>query len=292
MLYHDNHLLVIYKPAGWHSVPNQQVPHTSSHNETLTDSKCLWTFLKERQWGGGSHHDFVLPLHRLDQPCTGVMLWGKTSKAASRIQSQWMHVHKTYLCILDNASDNTTLERLQHHSQVIPSHDTPGWMRLRGCMVRKKQRYRQDHHELTYVSASKGWSVQMIPIPQSNLHVDSLLLQHNTNNDDNMKDEFPKDRYRLCEIEWSVYQHAPRLVLEIVTHQGARHMIRALLSQCGQCPIAGDVRYQATSPLEDASVALHAYRIALPSTLKLGSLTQRTFTAPLPSLWKEWIVET
>ena len=48
-------------------------------------------------------------------PCTvsinlAQVMYGKTSKAASRIQSNWKHVQKTYICVLDRqAADIETL---------------------------------------------------------------------------------------------------------------------------------------------------------------------------------------
>ena len=65
-LYSDNHLLVVNKPPGWqvHGKGNG----SGSGDET---KKCLLTYLQTNKLGGGSKNDFLLPLHRIDQPCSG-----------------------------------------------------------------------------------------------------------------------------------------------------------------------------------------------------------------------------
>ena len=100
ILYSDNHLVAVNKPAGWHSVPNlpkQRKKGGTKHRNiedtdaaiTINSKKCLLTHLQQRGLGGGSKKDFLVPLHRIDQPCTGILLFGKTSKAASRVTKVW-----------------------------------------------------------------------------------------------------------------------------------------------------------------------------------------------------------
>ena len=77
-------------------------------------------------------------------------------------------------------------------------------------------------------------------------------------------------------------------LLQIQTNQGARHMIRALLA-CHGCPIAGDLRYGASQPLPDRSVALHASRLQLNNdVIKIPNLHQTSFSAPIPTNWKDY----
>lgn len=132
LLFQDNHLLVVNKPAGWHSIPNK-----SDNKE-----KCLLTFLQNQRLGGGSQSTFLLPLHRLDQPCTGVILFGKTNKIAGRVQSNWTNVQKSYVCVL---SDEKDMDRLLSKSNLT----TGGGQELTG-FLRKRSR-----------GSSKGWSVQV-----------------------------------------------------------------------------------------------------------------------------------
>ena len=83
VIYSNNHLLVVNKPAGWKSQPGNGGGSSSS---SAIDPKCLLTYLKSQSLGGGSNKDFLIPTHRLDQPCTGVLIFAKNGKAASRVQ--------------------------------------------------------------------------------------------------------------------------------------------------------------------------------------------------------------
>lgn len=63
VVFTNNHLLFVNKPAGYHSQPNESI-------EQKPSNKCLLSKLKARELGGGSANNFLLPMHRLDQPCT------------------------------------------------------------------------------------------------------------------------------------------------------------------------------------------------------------------------------
>jgi 23S rRNA pseudouridine1911/1915/1917 synthase len=245
ILHSSNHLLAINKPAGWQSVPN--------HDDEPNNPKCLLTYLKDAQKGGGSDSRFLMPLHRLDQPVSGLILFGKTSKAASRVQTAWKKVKKDYICVLE---DPEKLNVLQEHS--TPLND--GFMRLSGYMQQRRRPPRDNHKFM-------GWSVQMVPCP-----------------DDGTS---PPPDSKHCSLQWKLLSkpNHPVPILQVQTDQGARHMIRALLASVGGAKIAGDVRYGASRSLSDHSVALHARRLQLPSELKLGEELQRDFSAPIPQTW-------
>lgn len=241
VLYSNNHLLAVNKPAGWHSIPNTDGMH----------KKCLLTWLKCASLGGGSRRDFLMPLHRLDQPCTGVLLLAKTSKAASRITKQWKrhHVTKEYQCVLPSCN---AMKALKGNS--APTYDEC-WYELKGL----------------WKPSRKVGSVTMIPVKCSDDYTSSSAAN-----------------LRLCTIEWRhVETMGKHPVVLVKTREGSRHMIRALLSQVGGAPICGDLRYGALHALPDKSVALHASRVTLPDSLVLP-LDQYEFDALLPTQWKSW----
>ena len=60
IVFSNNHLLLVNKPPGYHSQPNES-PALGNN------SKCMLSKLKSLQLGGGSSKDFLLPMHRLDQ---------------------------------------------------------------------------------------------------------------------------------------------------------------------------------------------------------------------------------
>lgn len=78
VLHEDNHTLVVYKPAG---ILTQR---DSSRKPSLMD----WVkgYLKERYRKKGNV--FLGLVHRLDQPVSGVLLFARTSKGASRLSEQ------------------------------------------------------------------------------------------------------------------------------------------------------------------------------------------------------------
>ena len=239
VLYSNNHLLAINKPAGWHSIP---LDHGRSN-------KCLLTWLKQKSLGGGSRHDFLIPLHRLDQPCSGILLLAKTSKAASRITTAWKHHHvkKEYTCVL---SSKNNLEVLKQRCTQDEE-----WYELKGLMTRPR-----NQRSVTMASAK---------------HSDDVSLAYST-------------KSRLCAIQWRMAKSlGTHPVIVVRTREGARHMVRALLAQVGGAPICGDVRYGASYPLPDRSVALHASLVILPDSLVLP-LDRHDFVAPPPVEWTSW----
>ncbi len=93
VLYEDNHLLGIYKPAG---LLTQGPGH--GHN-TLLDVARAWLRKKYHKQG----EIFLGLVHRLDRPVGGVLLLAKTSKAAARLSAQFRDglITKTYLAVVE-----------------------------------------------------------------------------------------------------------------------------------------------------------------------------------------------
>ena len=99
VLYEDNHVLCVRKPV------NVPVNADDSHDEDLL-SMCR-QYLKEKYNKPGNV--YLGLVHRLDRPVGGVMVFAKTSKAASRL-SESVRTHalkKEYLAILDGIPKQT-----------------------------------------------------------------------------------------------------------------------------------------------------------------------------------------
>lgn len=75
VLYEDNHLIIVVKPA---NLPSQG--DSSGDDDLLT---ILKEYIREKYQKPGNV--FVGLVHRLDRPVGGVMVFAKTSKAASRL---------------------------------------------------------------------------------------------------------------------------------------------------------------------------------------------------------------
>lgn len=79
ILHEDNHLLAVDKPAGLPTVPD------ASGDRSLFDEAKA--YLKEQYAKPGEV--FLGVVHRLDRPVSGVVLFARTSKAASRLSDAW-----------------------------------------------------------------------------------------------------------------------------------------------------------------------------------------------------------
>lgn len=89
VLYLDNHLLALHKPAGLLTQPS------GTDKDNLEDRGKA--FLKDKFNKPGNV--FLTAVHRLDAPVSGVVLFARTSKALSRLQeaSRNREFEKTYL---------------------------------------------------------------------------------------------------------------------------------------------------------------------------------------------------
>jgi 23S rRNA pseudouridine1911/1915/1917 synthase len=118
ILYEDNHLLGVYKPAGW------LVQGDRTGDPTLLDAAKR--YLKEKYKKPGNV--FLGLVHRLDRPASGVVIFARTSKAASRLATEFQsrRVEKTYLAVVVGAVPETEgelrghVERVRLRSRLAP----------------------------------------------------------------------------------------------------------------------------------------------------------------------------
>ena len=102
ILYEDNHIIVVVKD---YNVPVQE---DISHDEDMITK--IKKYLKEKYDKKGNV--YLGLVHRLDRPVGGVMVFAKTSKAASRLSKQISEnkVEKRYVALVHNKTK--TNERL------------------------------------------------------------------------------------------------------------------------------------------------------------------------------------
>ena len=93
VLFEDNHLIVAIKPAGVLSQSDG-----SNAPDMLT---ILKAYIKEKYQKPGEV--YLGLVHRLDRPVSGVMVFARTSKAASRLSEQIRSrkVEKLYRCVVN-----------------------------------------------------------------------------------------------------------------------------------------------------------------------------------------------
>lgn len=97
ILYEDNHIIVVEKPP---NVPSQADKTTDEDMLTI-----IKRYIKEKYNKPGNV--YLGLVHRLDRPVGGVMVFAKTSKAASRLSEQVRNktFKKEYLAIVDGKLD-------------------------------------------------------------------------------------------------------------------------------------------------------------------------------------------
>ena len=99
ILFEDNHILVVEKPC---NIPVQA--DDSNDRDLLSELKAM---IKVRDHKPGNV--YLALVHRLDRPVGGVMVFAKTSKAASRL-SESIRTHqfdKVYTAVIDGRMDKS-----------------------------------------------------------------------------------------------------------------------------------------------------------------------------------------
>lgn len=93
VLYEDNHIIAVYKPAGL------LVQGDISGDKNLMDE--VKEYLKEKHKKPGNV--FLGLVHRLDRNVSGIVLFGKTSKGASRLSEQFRNneIKKVYNAVVE-----------------------------------------------------------------------------------------------------------------------------------------------------------------------------------------------
>ncbi len=122
VLYEDNHLIAVYKSAG---VP---VQGDESNDVCLMD--MVKEYLKEKYQKPGNV--FLGLIHRLDRPVSGIVLFAKTSKGASRLSEQFRAhtVKKIYHALVEGKlekNEGTLVNYLLKDTErnFVTVYDTP-----------------------------------------------------------------------------------------------------------------------------------------------------------------------
>lgn len=230
ILFEDNHVIVVLKPPG---VPSQ--PDRSADPDMLGLVK---RFLVIRDQKAG---DAWLGLvHRLDRPTSGIMVYAKTSKAASRMSSYFRgrEVKKYYVAKVRGIPDQSSGT-------------------LRDCLTARETAGR-----VRIISTDSGSDPMTMSGNERLSLPDGLLL----------KDGKP------AELAWTAIGSSIRpavdetlLFIELLT--GRRHQIRVQLAGRG-FPILGDRRY-GNNDERDLSVptlALHACGLVFPHPVQKTTL--------------------
>ena len=120
ILYEDNHIIVVFKPAGILSQADK-----TGDDDMLT---LIKKYIKEKYNKPGNV--YLGLVHRLDRQVSGIMVFAKTSKAASRLSKEIRNnkMHKKYRAIIHGYLDKkegTLINRIEKLDNKKVLIDTP-----------------------------------------------------------------------------------------------------------------------------------------------------------------------
>lgn len=124
ILYEDNHLLVLNKPSGLLTQPS------GTDQDSLEQRAKAW--IKQTYHKPGNV--FLEAVHRLDKSVSGVVVFGKTSKAVSRLNEAMRdkNSQKIYLALVEGhppASEGILENYLIHddyQAKIVPKNNPQG----------------------------------------------------------------------------------------------------------------------------------------------------------------------
>lgn len=163
ILYEDNHVIVVYKPANILSQGD-----ITGDDDMLTIIK---EYIKEKYQKPGNV--YLGLVHRLDRPVQGVMVFAKTSKAAARLTKQIQNheFYKHYLAIINGILSEKKgefcdyLEKLENGNTIV-CDDKHGKMSVLNYEVLKELDNKSlvhielitgRHHQIRVQFASRGY---------------------------------------------------------------------------------------------------------------------------------------
>lgn len=213
VLFADNHLLVVHKPACVPMVPDD------SGDESLLERAKAW-IKREFEKPGDV---FVGVVHRLDRPVSGVVVFARTSKAASRLSEQFRSTRAKKLYVALGEGEVREREGV-----------------LEQWLLKDEQR-----------------------------NVVSAVAPHT-------------EGAKLARTRWRATPDGRRTRFEFEPETGRAHQLRVAAVALG-APLAGDLKYGASAPFPDKSIALHALRLSLEHPTLRTSLVFETPERARPS---------
>ena len=191
ILYEDNHLLVICKPAG--------ILVQGDRTGDVTLLSLAKDYIKEKYNKPGDV--FLGLVHRLDRPASGVIVFARTSKAAGRLMKQFQQrqIKKIYYCLAAgelplNGNWKDRIERREATSFIAKGE-------LNAALSFKRLKFQNvvslsevklhtgKHHQIRVQFASRGFPIigdfrygSKIKFPNRAiaLHARELRLEHPT----------------------------------------------------------------------------------------------------------------
>ena len=254
ILYEDNHLLAVNKPA---LLPTMGV---------ADDEPSLLAVAKEyvaRKYNKPGKV-YLGIVSRLDAPVTGVVLLARTSKAAARLSEQFREreVEKSYWAIVEGKLSPPTgklvdfLRKDERHRKVHATIENAAGAQRAELSYRVLEGG-EDKEKRRHGGTEAGWQYDLANDPDA---------------------VFPGLPFSLSPHlrSWASW-------LEIRLLTGRKHQIRVQLSHAGY-PIVGDRKYGSLRPFSPG-IALHSRRLVVEHPV---SKMQIEIEAPPPESWQRF----
>jgi 23S rRNA pseudouridine1911/1915/1917 synthase len=260
VLYEDNHLLVVNKPAGLATMG------TGGAN-TVHALAC--EYLRQKYQKPGNVYLGVV--HRLDSMTSGTLVLARTSKAAARLSEQFRKSsessptdrpatkkngayvpQKSYLAVVQRVGGGRE-ENAWHNDdfrQGVPIEGS-----LRDWVVKNER----DHRMEVTGKSTQGAVEAVLDFRRLDVVGNRLKAEHQRDAD---------------------------VVVEVQLRTGRKHQIRVQFANRGW-PVWGDVKYGG-SRRPGTGIALHAWRLSI---LHPTTKNEMLFQSPLPSEWYDWFPE-
>ncbi len=162
ILYEDNHIIVCVKPVG--------VLSQSDGSKTIDMLSILKQYIKEKYKKPGNV--YLGLVHRLDKDVSGVMVFARTSKAASRLSNEVRNheIKKKYMCVVEGIfkEKEGVLEDLllrQEYSTIVSKKGLPSSLKYK--VIDEKDNYSLldidlitgRHHQIRVQLSSRNHSI-------------------------------------------------------------------------------------------------------------------------------------
>jgi 23S rRNA pseudouridine1911/1915/1917 synthase len=268
IIFQDDYLAVVYKPAGLLSVS-----YPGGHGQTALD--MLETAMRKQGTWNNGHHPFAV--HRLDRDTSGVLMFALSYPAQQTIMNTWhtMVTERLYRAVGENQKStkastlpvsgliDAPLAQNAYHQSYVPTN----------IQKEKQQESTQASHfnNAPHTDTHHHKKHRTAPINSKMPSSQTSQLQL-----------IPaRTHYKVIE-KGSVYT-----LFELSLDTGKKNQIRAHLAYLGY-PLAGDTNYRAnTNPFH--RLALHARTLDFihPYTGK-----KMHFEVPEPANWQQTVIKT
>lgn len=128
ILFEDDSMIVIDKPAGLLSIATESERERTAYHELTEYLRDAPTRRRERVW----------IVHRLDRETSGLMVFAKTATAKSVLQQGWDEVEKRYQAVVEGAppAQHGTFESELNEASPSKVHSAPRSERTRHAITR------------------------------------------------------------------------------------------------------------------------------------------------------------